>query len=69
MNEPDPAFRHWLLLTLARVVPTAGAVLGVVLTGRATDTASKALGVAIVLSALLVLATLPRHLAHRWRSR
>ncbi len=68
-GRADPARTRWLLLTLARIVPAAGAVLGVVLAGRAQDTASKVLGIAIVLSALLVLATLPRHLARRWRSR
>ncbi|SEN37718.1 hypothetical protein SAMN05192583_2655 [Sphingomonas gellani] len=63
------AFQRWLLLTLARIVPAAGAVLGVVLAGRAVDMPTKLLGVGIVVSALLVLATLPRHLARRWRSR
>ena len=66
---PDLARRRWLLLVLARLLPTAGAVFGVVLLGRATTTGAKVLGIAIVVSALLVVAVVPRHLAHRWRSR
>lgn len=65
----DPAFRRWLLLTLARLVPAVGAAFGVVLIGRAHETGPKLLGAAIVVSALLVMAIVPRHLARRWRSR
>lgn len=68
-DDGDPAARRWLLLTLARIVPVAGAVLGLMLIARAADLPTRVLGAGVVLSALLVLATLPRHLAARWRSR
>ena len=64
----DQARQRWLLLTLARIVPALGAAFGIVLIGRATEWPEKLLGLGIVLSALLVLATLPRALARRWRS-
>lgn len=59
---------RFLLLTLARVVTAAGAVFGIVLIGRATTLGPRLLGLAIVASALVVMATVPRHLAHRWRT-
>jgi hypothetical protein len=64
----DQARQRWLLLTLARIFPALGAAFGIVLIGRATEWPEKLLGLGIVLSALLVLATLPRALARRWRS-
>lgn len=62
------ARRRWLLIVLTRLVGTAGAVFGVVLLGRAEAIGPRLLGAAIVLSALLMIATVPRALAHRWRS-
>lgn len=60
--------RRWLILTLVRLACVADAVFGLVLIGRAETLAPKLLGVAIVLSALLLMAILPRALARRWRS-
>ncbi|GAA0735550.1 hypothetical protein [Sphingomonas japonica] len=68
---PDPdvlARNRWFLIVLARMVPVAGALFGIVLLGRAITLPDRILGVAIVLSALVVMAVLPRHLAHRWRT-
>ena len=48
----DPAMGRWALMMAVRVAATLGAVLGV----------------AIVASALWVIATVPRALAHRWRT-
>lgn len=64
----DPARAPWLVITLVRLAASAGAVLGVLLVGRAQDNAPKVLGIAIVLSALYMMATVPRALARRWRS-
>ena len=69
MNDSDTlARRRWLVITLTRLAGTAGAVFGLVLLGRAHALGPKLLGAAIVLSALLMIATVPRVLAHRWRS-
>ncbi|MEH3046719.1 hypothetical protein [Sphingomonas adhaesiva] len=64
----DPAFPRWAAMMAVRFVATIGAVLGVVLLGRADDLPTRLLGVAIVAAALWVIATVPRALAHRWRS-
>lgn len=64
----DPARARWAALSAVRIVGSFGAVLGVILVGRADTTAPRLLGIAIVLSALWMLATVPRALAARWRS-
>lgn len=69
MTEPDTTARNrWLVLTLTRIAGSAGAIFGVVLIGRAQTIGPKILGVAIVLSALAMIATVPRSLARRWRT-
>ena len=68
-NSADTiAKQRWLVITLTRVAGTAGAVLGLVLIGRSYETGPKILGVAIVMSALLMIAIVPRSLARRWRT-
>jgi hypothetical protein len=69
MADPDPARRRWLTLVLVRLGGSAGAVFGLVLTGRAHRLGPQLLGAAIVLSALLMIAVVPRQLARGWRSR
>ncbi|WP_419807227.1 hypothetical protein [Sphingomonas sp.] len=64
----DLARRRWLAITLTRIAGTAGAVFGLVLAGRATTQPPQLLGIGIVLSALLMIAIVPRALAHRWRT-
>jgi uncharacterized membrane protein YfcA len=69
MTGPDTSARNrWLLIVLARLAGAAGAVLGIVLLARAHDWLTKGLGVAIVLAALYMMATVPAALAHRWRT-
>ena len=71
MTDPDPAItarNRWLALTVTRIAGSAGAIFGLILIARAQTIAPKILGVAIVLSALLMIATVPRSLAHRWRT-
>jgi uncharacterized membrane protein YfcA len=64
----DPALPRWAALSAVRIIGSFGAVLGVILVGRADDTGPKVLGVAIVLASLWMLASVPRALAARWRS-
>ncbi|WP_033923212.1 hypothetical protein [Sphingomonas sp. 37zxx] len=69
MTEPhDPAMTRYFLMVAARIVPVAGALFGLVLLGRAVTTPDRILGLAIVLAAIFVMATLPRALARRWRT-
>lgn len=69
MTDPDTMARNrWLALTLTRIAGSAGAIFGVVLLGRAQTTGPKILGVAIVLSALAMIAIVPRSMARRWRT-
>ncbi len=69
MTEADKlAQRRWLVLVGVRLAGVAGALLGLILIARAHDWGPKILGTAIVLSALGMIATVPRSLAHRWRS-
>lgn len=64
----DPARARWAALSAVRILGSFGAVLGVILVARAETTVPRLLGIAIVLSALWMLATVPRALAARWRS-
>lgn len=62
------ARRRWFAIIGVRFAGVVGAILGLVLAARAPGLAPKILGVAIVLSALVVIAVVPASLAHRWRS-
>lgn len=64
----DPARTRWLLIAAARLAGTAGAVFGVILLARAQAIAPKLLGIAIVASALAMMAIVPAALARRWRT-
>jgi uncharacterized membrane protein YfcA len=69
MSTDIQARNRWFVIVATRLAATAGAVLGLILIARAQDWPPKALGVAIVLAALYMMAVVPRALAHRWRSR
>ncbi|MDF0490861.1 hypothetical protein PX554_22275 [Sphingomonas sp. H39-1-10] len=60
--------KHWLILVSARLAATAGAVFGLVLIARADAAVPKIIGTALVLSALFMMAVVPRALARRWRT-
>lgn len=62
------ARNRWLAMVLVRLAGSIGAVFGVVLLGRADDTPTRVLGIAIVVAALYMIATVPRALAHKWRT-
>ena len=69
MTPDTQARNRWFAIVATRLAATAGAVLGLILVARAHDWPTKALGIAIVLAALYMMAVVPRALAHRWRSR
>lgn len=64
----DPAFARYMAIAGVRLAGTAGAVLGVILLARAETIGPKILGIAIVLSAMAMIAIVPRALARRWRT-
>lgn len=69
MNEGDARARNrYFALVAVRLAGTAGAVFGLFLLGRASDTLTRVLGAAIVLAALAMIALVPRSLAARWRT-
>ena len=69
MSGDDARARNrYFVLAAVRLIGAAGAVFGLVLLGRATDTPTRLLGAAIVLSALAMIAIVPRSLAARWRT-
>lgn len=62
------ARNRWLAMVLVRLAGSIGAVFGVVLLGRADDTPTRVLGIAIVVAALYMIASVPRALARKWRT-
>ena len=69
MTDADRlAQRRWAVLVGVRLAGVAGAVLGLILIARTYSWGPKILGTAIVLSAMAMIAIVPRSLAHRWRT-
>jgi hypothetical protein len=64
----DPARGRYYTMMAIEIAGVAGAVFGLVLAGRSVGLVPRLLGGAIVLSALLMIAVVPRSLARRWRS-
>lgn len=67
-DDDNEARTRYFIIAGVRILAVAGAVFGLVLVARATSLVPKILGVAIVLSALLMIGTVPRNLARRWRT-
>lgn len=69
MNDPDVQARNrYFTLVATRLAGSAGALLGLLLVARSDATLPKVIGTALVLSALLMIAIVPRALARRWRT-
>lgn len=62
------ARNRWAVLGAVRIVGAAGAVFGLVLIGRAGTMGPKLIGAALVVSAILMSASVTGALARRWRS-
>lgn len=67
-DDDGRACTRYFILAGVRIAGVASAILGLILLARAPTLAPKILGVAIVMSALLMIATVPRSLARRWRT-
>ncbi len=68
MSNEITARNRWFAMVAVRIAATSGAVLGLILLARTEDWPTKILGVVIVLSALYVMAVIPRAMAARWRT-
>lgn len=69
VGVPDAVARNrYFMMSATRLAGAGGAVFGVILLGRAHTLGPQLLGVAIVLSALTMMALVPRALAARWRT-
>lgn len=68
MSTGTQARNRWLIITLVRMASIAGAIFAIVLIARAPTWPPRALGVAIVLSAIYMSWAVPASLAHRWRT-
>jgi hypothetical protein len=69
MSDPDTTARNrYFLMVGSRLLGVAGALLGLFLIARGDATEPKAVGTALVISALLLIAIVPRALARRWRT-
>lgn len=69
MSDDDRVARaRYFALTGVRLGGVAGAMLGLWLIARAEATLPRIVGTALVIAALLMIATVPRALARRWRT-
>lgn len=68
--NPDEALarRRYYMMTGVHLIATAGAIFGLVIAGRGNDWYTTVLGGAIIVSALWVMAVVPRAMARKWRS-
>ncbi|MES2442946.1 MAG: hypothetical protein V4574_08955 [Pseudomonadota bacterium] len=69
MTPTDAQARNrYYAMMAVNLAAVAGAVFGLVLVGRSNDWTQTVLGGAIILSALYVMAVVPRAMARKWRT-
>jgi hypothetical protein len=69
VTNPDQLARQrYFTMRAVELAGVAGAVFGLVIAGRSEAMALRLLGAAIILSALLMIAIVPRAMARRWRT-
>lgn len=66
--EDALARRRYYAMTGVHILATAGAVFGLVVAGRSNGYSGVLLGGAIIVSALWVMAVVPRAMARKWRT-
>ena len=66
--EDALARRRYYYMAGVNLIATAGAIFGLVIAGRGTTTYTTVLGGAIIVSALYVMAVVPRAMARKWRT-
>ena len=69
MTDADRlAQKRYFMIVGVNMLATAGAVLGLLVAGRSNSWEGSVLGGAILLSALYMMAVVPRALARRWKT-
>lgn len=69
MTEADRIARNrYFLMMAANCAGVAGAVLALLILGRAKTTELTMLGIALMLASFWVMAAIPKMLARRWRT-
>lgn len=69
MTDADRIARNrYFLMMGANLVGVAGAVLALLILGRAHTTERTMLGIALMLASFWVMAAIPKMLARRWRT-
>lgn len=66
--EDRLARNRYYMIAGVNLIGTAGAVLGLLIAGRAQGYEMTLFGGTIILSSLYVMAVVPRSLARRWRT-
>jgi len=62
------AMKRYYLISGVNILATAGAVLGLLIAGRAHEYQMTLFGGTIILSSLYVMAVVPKSLARRWKT-
>lgn len=62
------ARNRYFMMIAVQLIATAGAVFGLLLAGWSTRWETTALGGAILIAGLYVIAVVPRAMARRWRT-
>ena len=62
------AMKRYYAIMAVNLLATAGAVFGLVLAGRLDNTVQTVLGGLILLSAMYLMAVVPRAMARRWKT-
>lgn len=69
MTDADRlAQKRYFMIQGVNIAACAGAVLGLLIAGRAVTSFHTILGGALILASLYVMAVVPRALAKRWRT-
>ncbi|PAX07201.1 hypothetical protein [Sphingomonas lenta] len=69
MTDPDTLARQrYYTMMAVEIAGVAGAVFGLYIIGRSVDVLPRVIGAGIVLSALLMIAVVPKSMARRWRT-
>jgi uncharacterized membrane protein YfcA len=69
MTDADAQARNrYYMMIGVNILGTAGAVLGLLIAGRAHEYQMTLFGATIILASLYMMAVVPRSLARRWRT-
>ncbi|NYT40561.1 hypothetical protein HZY97_07320 [Sphingomonas sp. R-74633] len=62
------AMKRYYVIVGVNIIGTAGAVLGLLIAGRAHEYQMTLFGGTIIMSSLYIMAVVPRSLARRWKT-